>query len=244
MEGPGHTGLIHDALFRSNRPLANARPSLEPWYSLAMSETNPFGITLDDLLTLESTWRRQLVQRGATLYILMRPGKDDVSLIDEQWHEVYEHLPVLLDEAIKNTHGDPYLAGVLLRANLRMREQIPPPGLSKYCLSREMGYLTQLIEVIAIGVENVKVRGHLLQIDAGGKYGPTAVGLDYGVTMLLSSAILEARHPGIMQRLSTLAGMGLSKSELAQQMFRLGESPVDGLTLPTDLADSATNLSD
>lgn len=206
-----------------------------------MNETNPFGVTLEEILDYRSLWRRQLVQHGPTLYILSRPGKDDVSLIDEQWYEVHGLLPALLDEAFKNSQGDAVHAGILLRANLRMRERLAPPGLSKYCLRPEMGYLLQLIEVTEVRADRVAVSGHFLQIDERGVHGPTAVGLNYNMKMLFRAETLEVNHPGIMGRISTLAGMGVSPSELAQQMFRLEAPPAEGLDLPNGLADSIEN---
>lgn len=174
---------------------------------------------------------------------MMQPGRDDISLIDEQWNEIYEELPVLLHEAINNSRGDPYLAGILLRGNLRLREKLPPPGLPKYFLSAEMGYMIQLIEVIGVGVRSVNVRGNCLAIDEGGRRGTTATGL-FSTTMLLNSEKLEERHPGIMGRLTILSGVGLSGSELAQQMFRPEEPLADDLALPAGLADCTTDLSD
>jgi hypothetical protein len=192
------------------------------------------GITYEHFLDDRATWRFKMFRKTVAFYVIMRPGEKDVALTVEDLRNIDERLPPLLAHLFKNKGLDPDLAGLLVRATLQMWDNLAPPGLSEYCLRPEMRYMLQLVEVRGVSAADVHMYGHFLRVKDGLSAQPIAVGIFYCQDVIMRAETLEQFHPGVMDRLQVLSGMGLSSVELAQQMFRLEAAPSAAMVLPQE----------
>jgi hypothetical protein len=168
------------------------------------------GVSLETRLDVGSTWRRKAILKTVPIYVLMRPGEQDVQLSDEDLARIDPRLPLILYESIRNSRSNPSEAGLIVRSNLQMSDRLAPPGLPASCLSDPMHYLCEIKEVQSIGPSEVFFVGHCLHVCDGRHTERMAVGVQYWASVGIPVSTLEDLYPGIRVRLSILSGMGLS----------------------------------
>jgi hypothetical protein len=184
-----------------------------------MMPTSAHGITLAHILDENSAWKVNHSGGEIRSYTFMRRGNADVTINLKGLLKIDARLPDILKAPEKDTTIAWSKAGLLVRANMQLWNDLAPKGLGYIRICPELDNLYDIRTVTLAAPSSVRLYGSFLIVDRSSHEYPIATGIHYSEERLVAADVLESVLPGSVDRLSLLENLGVHPALIMVDIF-------------------------